>query len=149
LRGGDRPKGAEEEFPDITVMPRSCFEPWGIFRKPLEGTVAENLRKWGTGGLRRISAAEPFKDLILCSPTRSAEREISPHPSLKPQRFMRQVVRAALPLGIGIVYDPFSGGGSTLAAAEAIGYHAIGTDRVLDYVDMGREAFHKLASFKV
>lgn len=50
LRGGYKPKGAEAEFPDVSVMPRSCFEPWGIFRKPLEGTVAENLKEWGTGG---------------------------------------------------------------------------------------------------
>src|SRR5882672_3268283 len=29
LRGGDRPKNAHAEFPDISVMPRSCWEPWG------------------------------------------------------------------------------------------------------------------------
>ncbi|MGC1090439.1 MAG: hypothetical protein WA894_18525, partial [Candidatus Acidiferrum sp.] len=68
LRGGDRPKGAEKDFPDVSVMPRSCWEPWGIFRKPFPGTVAENLREWGTGGLSRISEGEPFKDLIQCSP---------------------------------------------------------------------------------
>jgi len=149
LRGGDKPKGAEDEFAEVSVMARSCFEPWGIFRKPIVGTVADNLRKYGTGGLRRTSPTEPFKDLILCSPTRATERDIAPHPSLKPQRFMRQIVRAALPLGIGIVYDPFAGSGSTLAAAEANGYRAIGTDRVLEYVSMGRDAFSKLASFKV
>lgn len=76
LRGGDRPKGAEEEFADVTVMPRSCWEPWGIFRKPFDGTVAENLRAWGTGALRRVSNEEPFKDVITCSPTRGVEKEI-------------------------------------------------------------------------
>src|SRR5450755_4110982 len=55
LRGGDRPKGAESAFPDVSVMARSGWEPWGMFRKPLEGTVAENLKRWGTGGLRRVS----------------------------------------------------------------------------------------------
>ena len=141
LRGGDRPKGAELEFEDVSVMARSCWEPWGIFRKPFEGTVAENLRRWGTGGLRRISGEEPFKDVIACSPTRGREREIAPHPSLKPQRFLRKVVRAALPLGIGIVYDPFAGSGSTLAAAEAVGYTSIGTDRDAVYYALAQEAF--------
>ena len=57
LRGGDRPKGAEREFADVSVMPRAGWEPWGLFRKPIsERTVAANLRRWGTGGLRRISA---------------------------------------------------------------------------------------------
>lgn len=146
LRGGDRPKGAEEEFADVPTMARSCWEPWGIFRKPMEGTAAENLRQWGTGGLRRISEDEPFKDVIPCSPTRGREKEIAPHPSLKPQRFMRQVVRAALPLGIGIVYDPFAGSSSTLAAAEANGYLSIGTDRDTGYYALGREAFAPLST---
>ena len=149
LRGGYKPKGSEAEFPDVSVMPRSCWEPWGMFRKPFVGTVADNLKAWGTGGLRRTLPEEPMKDLILCSPTRGAERELAPHPSLKPQRFMRQIVRAVLPLGIGIVYDPFAGSGSTLAAAEAVGYRAIGTDRVLEYVDMGRKAFPELAQMQV
>lgn len=145
LRGGDRPKNADKEFPDVSVMARSCWEPWGIFRKPCEGTVAENLRAWGTGGLRRVSGDEPFRDVITCSPTRGPERKIAPHPSLKPQRFMRQIVRAALPLGVGIVYDPFAGSGSTLAAAEALGYMAIGTERDAEYFDMGCKAFTALS----
>jgi site-specific DNA-methyltransferase (adenine-specific) len=115
----------------------------------MEGTAAENLRKWGTGGLRRLSDDEPFKDVIVCSPTRGREREIAPHPSLKPQRFMRQVVRAALPLGIGIVYDPFAGSSSTLAAAEANGYMSIGTDRDRGYYMLARGAFTQLATLPV
>ena len=149
LRGGDRPKGAELEFNGVSMMARSCWEPWGIFRKPLEGTAAENLRKWGTGGLRRISAEEPFKDVIVCSPTRGLEREIAPHPSLKPQRFLRQVVRAALPLELGIVYDPFAGSGSTLAAADAVGYRSIGTERDRQYFSLGCRAFAGLRDISV
>jgi site-specific DNA-methyltransferase (adenine-specific) len=128
LRGGDRPKNAHEEFSDVTVMPRSAWEPWGLFRKPCEGRVQDNLRKWQTGGLRRISSDQPFCDVIKSAPTRKEERAISPHPSLKPQDFMRQIVRAALPLGTGVVLDPFMGGGSTIAAAVAVGYKSIGIE---------------------
>ena len=99
LRGGDRPKNAHVEFAGVSVMPRSGWEPWGLFRKPCEGRVQDNLRKWGTGGLRRVSATEPFGDAIRSAPTRREERRIAPHPSLKPQAFMRRLVRAALPLG--------------------------------------------------
>jgi len=31
LRGGDRPKGAEKEFEDISVIPRGLWEPWGLY----------------------------------------------------------------------------------------------------------------------
>jgi DNA modification methylase len=149
LRGGDRPKGAEAAFPDVSVMARSGWEPWGIFRKPLQGTVAENLTCWGTGGLRRVSGTAPFKDVILSAPTGRVERAIAAHPSLKPQGFLRQLVRAALPLGSGIVYDPFAGSGSTLAAAQAVGYQAVGTERDAKYYRMGCKAFARLAALTV
>ena len=42
---------------------------------------------------------------------------------------MRQIVRAVLPLGEGVVLDPFAGAGSTLAAAEAVGYASIGVEK--------------------
>ena len=126
LRGGDRPKNAHEEFSGVTVMPRSCWEPWGLFRKPCEGRVQDNLRKWNAGALRRPSPDVPFADVIRSAPTRPEERAIAPHPSLKPQAFMRQIVRASLPLGTGTVLDPFMGAGSTNAAAVAVGYQSIG-----------------------
>jgi site-specific DNA-methyltransferase (adenine-specific) len=145
LRGGDRPKNAHNDFPDVTVMPRSAWEPWGLFRKPLEGRVQDNLRKWKTGGLRRVSREAPFADVILSSPTRAAERELAPHPSLKPQAFMRQLVRASLPLGEGVVLDPFMGGGSTIAAAVAVGYESIGLEMDPVFFRMAEQAIPALA----
>lgn len=146
MRGGDRPKGAHEEFLDVTVMPRSMWEPWLLFRKPVQGRVQDNLRKWKTGALRRVSPDQPFGDVIRSSPTRHAEREIAPHPSLKPQAFLRQVVRAVLPMGEGVVLDPFAGSGSTLAACEAVGYEGIGVELDPCYVEVARDAIAKLAS---
>ena len=149
LRGGDRPKNAHNEFPDVTVMPRSCWEPWGVFRKPCEGRVQDNLRKWKTGGLRRVSADAPFADVIASSPTRSEERSIAPHPSLKPQAFMRQIVRASLPLGDGVVLDPFMGAGSTIAAAVAVGYRSIGVESDSTFFDLAVDAIPTLSALSV
>lgn len=149
MRGGDRPKAAHEEFDGVSVMPRSMWEPWLVFRKPIEGRVQDNLRKWKTGGFRRISADKPFGDVIVSSPTRAAERTIAPHPSLKPQSFMRQLVRGALPLGEGIVCDPFSGSGSTLAAAAAVGYEAIGIEKDEAFFELAAKSIPKLAQLKI
>jgi site-specific DNA-methyltransferase (adenine-specific) len=145
LRGGDRPKNAHVEFEQVTVIPRSMWEPWGLFRKPCEGRVQDNLRKWKTGGLRRPSADLPFGDVIRSAPTRPEERALSPHPSLKPQAFVRQVVRAALPLGEGVVLDPFMGGGSVIAAALAVGYASIGIEVDPIFFKTAKEAIPKLA----
>ena len=145
LRGGDRPKNAHVEFAGVSVMPRSGWEPWGLFRKPCEGRVQDNLRKWKTGGLRRISETEPFADVIRSAPTRAHERRIGPHPSLKPQAFVRQIVRATLPLGEGTVLDPFMGAGSTIAACLALGYDAIGIELDPAYFAMAQSAIPALA----
>jgi len=147
LRGGDRPKNAHREFAHVTVMPKSCWEPWGLFRKPCDGRVQDNLRKWKTGGLRRISDDEPFKDLIYSSPARGYEREIAPHPSLKPQHFLRQLVRASLPFGQGMVLDPFMGSGSTIAAATAVGLRTIGLEINAEYFQLATRAIPLLAEY--
>lgn len=146
LRGGDRPKNAHEAFAGVTVMPRSSWEPWGLFRKPVEGRVSDNLKKWGTGGLRRISADQPFRDLIVSAPARGLERRLAPHPSLKPQHFMRQVVHSALPLGTGTILDPFMGSGATIAAAGALGLSSVGLEVSQEYFTMADRAIPVLAA---
>ncbi len=146
MRGGDRPKAAHVEFDGVSVMPRSMWEPWLLFRKPIEGRVQDNLRHWGTGGFRRISDEKPFGDVIESSPTRATERKLANHPSLKPQAFLRRVVRGVLPLGRGTVVDPFAGSGSTLAAAEAVGYGCVGVERDSKYFELACHAIPKLAA---
>jgi site-specific DNA-methyltransferase (adenine-specific) len=148
MRGGDRPKAAHTEFAEVSVMPRSMWEPWLIFRKPIEGRVQDNLRRWKTGGFRRPNKDQPFGDVITSSPTRKQERALAPHPSLKPQAFLRRIVRAVLPLGAGTVLDPFAGAASTLAAAEAVGYRSIGIEKDAQYFDAARDALPRLKAMK-
>lgn len=148
MRGGDRPKAAHEEFPNVSVMPRSMWEPWLLFRRPLEGRAQDNLRKWGTGGFRRPSSDRPFGDVIPSAPTHKSERSLAPHPSLKPQQFMRTLVRGVLPLGQGVVLDPFCGAGSTLAAAESVGYESVGIEKDPHYFEIAKNALPRLALFK-
>ena len=149
LRGGDRPKNAHEEFPEVSVLPRGTWEPWLLFRKPCEGRVQDNLRKWKTGGLRRPDVGTPFRDLIFSSPAPKAERELAPHPSLKPQAFVRQLVRASLPLGEGVVLDPFMGSGSTIAAAYRLGVDSIGFEIDEECFRIAQLAIPALAALEV
>lgn len=129
FRGGDRPKLAEQEFPEVCVTPRGNYEPWMLFRKPIsERTVAANLRKWGTGALRRLSKDTPLPDIIQSGRTPIIEEQIGDHPTLKPQHLLRILARALLPRGEGVVLDPFAGSGSGIAACEAVGYDSVGVE---------------------
>ena len=55
---------------------------------------------------------------------------------------------AVLPLGKGIVVDPFMGSGSTIAAAEAIGYSSIGIEKDSAYYSVAAKSVQELARFK-
>ena len=149
MRGGDRPKNAHEEFPHVSVMPRSMFEPWLVLRHPLDGRVQDTLRKWKTGGFRRPAVDRPFGDVIPSHPTPRGEKQIAPHPSLKPQAFLRTVIAGVLPMGTGVVLDPFAGSGSTLAAAEAVGLRSVGIEKDERYLRMAHAAIPKLAALRV
>ncbi|BBD64960.1 site-specific DNA-methyltransferase [Nostoc commune NIES-4072] len=150
LRGGDRPKNAEDEFPHVSSMLRGCYEPWGILRKPIPVgmKLSECLREFQTGGLRRNRDGTPLGDVIASERTPQKERAIANHPSLKPQSFLRQVVYAALPLGEGIIADTFMGSGSTVAAAEAVDVCCIGIERNLDYYEMSCTAIPNLITLE-
>jgi site-specific DNA-methyltransferase (adenine-specific) len=143
LRGGDRPKNAEEEFPGVSSLPRGCYEPWGLFRKPTALKVSDCLRQFETGGLRRYPDG-PFEDVIPSERTPQKEREIADHPSLKPQSLLRRLVYAALPLGEGVIAEPFMGSGSTIAACEAVGVQSIGVERHREYFELAQRAIPRL-----
>jgi site-specific DNA-methyltransferase (adenine-specific) len=62
---------------------------------------------------------------------------------------MRQIVRASLPLGVGVVLDPFMGGGSTIAAAVAVGYMSIGLEVDPIFFKIAERAIPRLISLRV
>lgn len=92
---------------------------------------------------------QPFSDVIRSERTPQHEHNIAHHPSLKPQSFLRQIVRAALPLGEGVIADTFMGSGSTVAAAEAMRLPCIGVERFADYYESSKGVIPQLAHLPV
>ncbi len=133
LRSGDRPKHAEAEFADVYSLPRGCYEPWGLFRKPLPPSMT--VGDYQTGGLRRYPDGTPFANVIESERTPQRERVLADHPSLKPQSFLRQIVYAALPLGTEVILDPCMSSGSTITAALAVGYPALASSAMGDTIN--------------
>lgn len=156
LRGGDRPKGAHDhpEYKMVSSMPRVWWEPWLVYRKPFDLPLRDNLEEWETGGLRRESEDRPFTDLLEDGKTPKQEKKIvekahpdgdEAHPNLKPQHLMRELCHASLPLKKGTILDPFMGSGATIAAAEALGYDAVGIEIDKTFKQMAANAIPKLA----
>lgn len=61
------------------------------------------------------------------------ERRGSKHPTVKRLDLMRWLVRLVTPPG-GLVLDPFAGSGTTLEAARAEGFRAVGIEREAEYL---------------
>lgn len=59
------------------------------------------------------------------------------HPTVKPIDLMRWLVRLVTPPG-GVVLDLFAGTGTTLQAARAEGFRAVGIEREQQYIDLIR-----------
>ena len=63
MRGGDRPKGAHAEFSDVSVMPRSMWEPWlcsaSRWRAEFRTTAHVAYRR-----IQTALSSTPFGDVI-------------------------------------------------------------------------------------
>ena len=67
-------------------------------------------------------------------------------PTVKPTDLMRWLVRLVTPPG-GVVLDPFAGSGTTLVAARAEGFRAIGIEREEEYAQIIADRLSQLSLF--
>ncbi|MDY7082846.1 MAG: DNA methyltransferase, partial [Halobacteria archaeon] len=98
----------------------------------------------------------PFTDLVDNGKTPKKECEISKeahpgeedekeaHPNMKPQELMRELCHASLPLKEGVILDPFMGSGSTIAAADRLGYDSVGIEIDDTFYEMAQNAIPEL-----
>ena len=146
-----------------TALKPAC-EPIVVARKPLIGTVAANVLAHGTGALNidatRIDGAEgrsrwpanvildPEAAAVLDEQSGSASRffyvakpskrergEGNNHPTVKPIKLMRYLVRLVTPPA-GTVLDPFCGSGTTGVAAALEGFGFVGCELLSEHVEI-------------
>ena len=137
---------------------KPALEPITVARKPLIGTVAENVLQYGTGAINvdggRVGerwpanfihdGSEESTDLLgasarffYCAKASKADRGENHHPTVKPTDLMRYLCRLVTPPS-GIVLDPFMGSGSTGKAAMLEGFAFVGIEREAEYIDIAK-----------
>lgn len=90
------------------------------------------------GASRFFNTFEPddVSPFLYCAKASRSERgKYNKHPTVKPIKLMRHLVRLVTPTG-GIVLDPFAGSGSTGVAALQEGLKFIGIEREEEYLDI-------------
>lgn len=156
--------GATHQWDGWGTALKPAFEPVVVARKPLVGTVAQNVLGYGVGGLNidgcrvgdsgglgrwpanvildddaaaLLDRETPGKEpsrFFYTAKASKKERRGSKHPTVKPIELMRYLVRLVTPPG-GLVLDPFAGSGTTLEAAVLEGFSCIGVEREAGYIE--------------
>jgi DNA modification methylase len=120
---------------------KPAYEPVIVCRKPMAGTVADNVLAHGVGGINIDGCrtgerwptnvlhdgaleGEDWSRFFYCAKASKADRgEGNTWPTVKPTDLMRWLCRLVTPPG-GVVLDPFAGSGSTGKAAILEGFTA-------------------------
>ena len=140
--GGPRTERSTFDVPDLGRFPAN------LYYCPKASTAE---REAGCSDLRQQAAGEltggrEEGSAGLDSPRAGAGRTSSgrgnSHPTVKPIKLMRWIVRLVTPPG-GVVLEPFAGSGTTLLATELadIGARCIAIEREAPYVDIIRARF--------
>lgn len=108
----------------VILGPGKIVEPFVVAQKPKEGSYAENFLKWGTGLVDRIETTSTVFD---CKSASKIEKGGLTHPTIKPIELMQRIVRCFSKPG-DLILDPFSGSGSTGAAAILEGRDYLGIE---------------------
>ena len=117
-------KDTQFEIPTEAVY-NAVFRPFGFVRE------YESLRA-EYESLREYHRTDEGHCNVFRHPAPAGCKKI--HPTQKPEAILRRLIRVSCPPG-GLVLDPFSGSGSTAAAAVLEGRHYIGFEKSQVYYD--------------
>lgn len=102
------------------------------------GGIACDGHRGQSGLQERKTSAGSADRFFYCAKATKADRADSKHPTVKPVRLLRWLIRMICPPG-GLILDPFAGTGTTAEAAHLEGRNAILVERERQYqVDIAR-----------
>lgn len=117
---------------------RPQHEPMVLARKPMAGSIAQNVLEHGVGSLR-IGEGSRAGNILSFSKPSASERVYNPHKTAKPIGLMSAIIRLVMPPVSGVVLDPFSGGGTTSVAAKILGHGSIAFEIDEKYAELSRK----------
>jgi site-specific DNA-methyltransferase (adenine-specific) len=116
----------------------SCFrnewESIVLVQKPLLKNYWETLKETGVGVFKTINENGSFQSNILEGYCDKTEKKFA-HCTVKPLELIKKLILMLVPKSNkNIILDPFAGSGTTLVAAQQLGYHFVGIEIEPKYV---------------
>jgi DNA modification methylase len=108
-------------------------------------TQKDDVYAWSGGKTKYVRSGGHLDQggasrFFYCAKASPSERgEFNKHPTVKPQKLLQYLLKLIMPPKDGIILDPFAGSGSTLVAAQELGFNAIGIELEKDYCEIARK----------
>ncbi|MCL2624581.1 MAG: site-specific DNA-methyltransferase [Planctomycetaceae bacterium] len=115
---------------------RNEWESIVLLQKPLLNNYWETLQETGVGVFKTINDDGSFQSNILEGYYNKSE-QVFAHCTVKPLELIKKLILTLVPKSDdNLVLDPFAGSGTTLVAAQQLGYHFTGIEIEAEYVEM-------------
>jgi site-specific DNA-methyltransferase (adenine-specific) len=115
---------------------RNEWEAIVLVQKPLLNNYWDTLQETGVGVFKTINDDGSFQSNILEGYYNKPEKT-SAHCTVKPLELIKKLMLTLVPQAEdNVVLDPFAGSGTTLVAAQQLGYHFTGIEIEAEYVEI-------------
>ena len=118
---------------------RNEWESIVLLQKPLLNNYWETLQETGVGVFKTVNENGSFQSNILEGYSHPSDQKFA-HCTVKPLALIKKLIHTLVPKSHeNIVLDPFAGSGTTLVAAQQLGYHFTGIEIEAEYVEIIEE----------
>ena len=128
---------------------RNEWEAVVIAQKPLSNNYWETIQKTNVGVFKTVNEDGSFQSNILENLYKKDKSEKYSHCTVKPLGLIKKLVDTLCPLHEeNIIFDPFAGSGTTLAAAQDLGFNYVGIEIEENYIPIINDRLESSKQFK-
>lgn len=128
---------------------RNEWEAVIIVQKPLTNNYWETLQKTNVGVFKTVNEDGSFQSNIFENLSKKDKSEKYKHCTVKPLGLMKKLVDTLCPLHEeNIIFDPFAGSGTTLIAAQDLGFNYVGIEIEENYIPIINDRLESSKQYK-
>lgn len=128
---------------------RNEWEAVVIVQKPLSNNYWETIQKTNVGVFKTVNQDGSFQSNILENLYKKDKSEKYSHCTVKPLGLIKKLVDTLCPLHEeNIIFDPFAGSGTTLVAAQDLGFNYVGIEIEENYIPIINDRLESSKQFK-
>ena len=128
---------------------RNEWEAVVIVQKPLSNNYWETIQKTNVGVFKTVNEDGSFQSNILENLYKKDKSEKHSHCTVKPLGLIKKLVDTLCPFHEeNIIFDPFAGSGTTLVAAQDLGFNYVGIEIEENYIPIINDRLESSKQFK-